>query len=124
MKNDVVPVEIRGILPANSGCAIFVGNDKKVFVIQVENTMGHVIGIGTIWEDKGLLVGAGSNNPQFTGINARRAYGQLRGTGPITVPVENTGGAGTRDGNSISLLTASKDLFNLLETPSLFLNSW
>jgi bifunctional DNase/RNase len=45
MKNDVVPVEIRGILPANSGCAIFVGNDKKVFVIQVENTMGHIIGM-------------------------------------------------------------------------------
>lgn len=45
MKNDVVPVEIRGILPANSGCAIFVGNDKKVFVIQVENSMGHVIGM-------------------------------------------------------------------------------
>jgi bifunctional DNase/RNase len=45
MKSDVVPVEIRGILPANSGCAIFVGNDKKVFVIQVENTMGHIIGM-------------------------------------------------------------------------------
>ena len=45
MKNDVIPVEIRGILPANSGCAIFVGNEKKVFVIQVENTMGHIIGM-------------------------------------------------------------------------------
>jgi bifunctional DNase/RNase len=45
MKNDVVPVEIRGILPANSGCAIFVGNEKKVFVIQVEHNMGAVIGM-------------------------------------------------------------------------------
>ncbi len=45
MKNDVVPIEIRGILPANSGCAVFVGNDEKVFVIQVENTMGAVIGM-------------------------------------------------------------------------------
>ena len=45
MKNDVVPVEIRGILPANSGCAIFVGNDKKVFVIQVEHNMGAIIGM-------------------------------------------------------------------------------
>jgi bifunctional DNase/RNase len=44
MKTEVVPVEIRGILPANSGCAIFVGNDKKVFVIQVENSMGSIIG--------------------------------------------------------------------------------
>lgn len=45
MKNDVVPIEIRGILPANSGCAIFVGNDEKVFVIQVEHNMGAVIGM-------------------------------------------------------------------------------
>lgn len=45
MKNEVVPVQIRGILPANSGCAIFVGNDEKVFVIQVEHNMGAVIGM-------------------------------------------------------------------------------
>jgi len=45
MKNEVVPVQIRGILPANSGCAIFVGNDEKVFVIQVEHNMGAIIGM-------------------------------------------------------------------------------
>jgi uncharacterized protein len=45
MKNDVVPVQIRGILPANSGCAVFVGNDEKVFVIQVEHNMGAIIGM-------------------------------------------------------------------------------
>ncbi len=44
MKNDVVPVEIRGILPANNGCAIFLGNAEKVFVIQIESSMGMVIG--------------------------------------------------------------------------------
>ena len=45
MKNDVVPVQIRGILPANSGCALFVGNDEKVFVINVEPQMGLIIGM-------------------------------------------------------------------------------
>ena len=45
MKSDVLPVEIRGILPANSGCAIFVGNSQKVFVIQVEHNMGVIIGM-------------------------------------------------------------------------------
>jgi bifunctional DNase/RNase len=45
MKSDVLPVEIRGILPAQSGCAIFVGNDTKVFVIQVEHNMGAIIGM-------------------------------------------------------------------------------
>jgi bifunctional DNase/RNase len=44
MKNDVIPVQIRGILPTNSsGCALFVGNDAKVFVINVEPAMGRVI---------------------------------------------------------------------------------
>jgi uncharacterized protein len=43
MKNDVVPIQIRGILPANSGCALFVGNDEKVFVINVEAQMGAII---------------------------------------------------------------------------------
>jgi hypothetical protein len=45
MKSDAVPVQIRGILPANSGCALFVGNDEKVFVINVEPQMGHIIGM-------------------------------------------------------------------------------
>ena len=45
MKNDAVQVQIRGILPANSGCAIFVGNDEKVFVINVEPQMGAIIGM-------------------------------------------------------------------------------
>jgi len=45
MKNDVVAVQIRGIMPANSGCALFVGNDEKVFVINVEPHMGAVIGM-------------------------------------------------------------------------------
>jgi len=36
-------VQVRGILPANSGAAIFLGNDEKVFIIQVETNMAQVI---------------------------------------------------------------------------------
>ena len=43
MKNDLVPVEIRGILPAGSAIAVFLGNDEKVFVIQMDPAMGPVI---------------------------------------------------------------------------------
>lgn len=32
-----------GVIPSPSGCAIFLGNDTKTFVIQVENNMGMVI---------------------------------------------------------------------------------
>jgi bifunctional DNase/RNase len=45
MKHEVIPVEIRGIVPSASGCAIFIGNDQKVFVIHVENNMAAVIGM-------------------------------------------------------------------------------
>jgi uncharacterized protein len=45
MKNDVLPVQIRGILPSNSGHALFIGNDEKVFVITVEAQMGLIIGM-------------------------------------------------------------------------------
>jgi bifunctional DNase/RNase len=45
MKKDVLPVQIRGLFPANQGVALFIGNDEKVFVIQVEHNMGAVIGM-------------------------------------------------------------------------------
>jgi hypothetical protein len=62
--------------------------------------MGHVIGMGTIWEDKGLLVGAGTINPVFTGGNAMREFAALiEADEPTPVPVANTGGPGTRDGH-------------------------
>lgn len=63
----------------------------------ITHEMGHVIGIGTIWSRKGVLTGAGTSNPRFTGTNAKKEYGILKGTGPLAVPVENSGGAGTRD---------------------------
>jgi Leishmanolysin len=70
-------------------------NGTLVDVITHE--MGHVIGIGTVWDRKGLLAGAGTANPTFKGSNAKREYGVLKGGGPLAVPVENGGGAGTRD---------------------------
>ncbi|WP_299484864.1 leishmanolysin-related zinc metalloendopeptidase [Acaryochloris sp. IP29b_bin.137] len=64
--------------------------------------VGHVLGFGTLWEQKGLLQGVGTNNPRFTGVNAMREFAALIGLNkaiPIPIPVENIGGAGTRDGH-------------------------
>jgi Leishmanolysin len=58
-----------------------------------------VLGIGTIWTNKSLLKGANTNNPTFRGKAAMAEFGMLRGSGPKPVPVENTGGPGTRDGH-------------------------
>ena len=44
MNADVTLVQIRGIVPAHTGAAIFLGNDDKVFIIQVETNMAQVIG--------------------------------------------------------------------------------
>jgi Leishmanolysin len=65
----------------------------------ITHEMGHVIGIGTVWDLKGLLAGAGTSNPTFTGTGAKREYGVLKRTKPLPVPVENSGGPGTRDGH-------------------------
>lgn len=62
----------------------------------ITHEMGHVIGIGTIWGRKGVLAGAGSANPTFTGLACRHAFRVLGGTSD-PVPVENQGGGGTRD---------------------------
>ena len=62
--------------------------------------MGHVLGFGTLWARMSLIVGTGTVNPTFVGANAMREYAVLtsRPT-PTPVPVENTGGPGTRDGH-------------------------
>jgi hypothetical protein len=62
--------------------------------------MGHVLGIGTIWDRKGLLEGAGSPNPVFDGEHASREYSDLAGFEQSTpIPVANRGGPGSRDGH-------------------------
>jgi len=63
----------------------------------ITHEMGHVLGIGTIWTMKNLLSGASGSNPVFTGATAKKEYGVLKGTGPAVVPVENTGGPGTKN---------------------------
>ena len=60
--------------------------------------MGHVLGIGTLWDTKNLLNITDPADPKYTGINGLREYRTLVGDPAATgVPVENTGGAGTAD---------------------------
>ena len=65
----------------------------------IVHEMGHVLGIGTIWRNKGLLTGAGTNDPRFTGAGATAEYNRIFGRNESSVPVANTGGQGTRDGH-------------------------
>ncbi len=73
---------------------------EGTFQSVILHEMGHVIGLGTLWEQLGLLRGAGTNNPTFTGAAAQEVYGELAGDArPLPVPVANTGGLGTREGH-------------------------
>ena len=76
-----------------------------VLLDVITHEMGHVIGIGTLWEAHGLIDPADPSapdalvNPVFTGSAAAAEYGTLTGGDPQPVPVENQGGAGTARGH-------------------------
>ncbi|MFI6094379.1 leishmanolysin-related zinc metalloendopeptidase [Lentzea sp. NPDC051213] len=63
----------------------------------ITHEMGHVLGIGTMWAEMGLIQDIGTDNPLFTGRLAMIEYGHLRGGLAEMVPVENVGGEGSRD---------------------------
>jgi hypothetical protein len=63
----------------------------------IAHEIAHVLGFGTLWEAMGLLTGAGTADPRFTGPRAVAEYQALGGT--ADVPVEAQGGEGTRDGH-------------------------
>ena len=43
MKADVVAVAVKGLMPTANGCAVFLGDDSKTFVIYVDHAIGNVI---------------------------------------------------------------------------------
>ncbi|MEO0509889.1 MAG: bifunctional nuclease family protein [Verrucomicrobiota bacterium] len=43
MDNQVVPVVVKGVMPTSNGCAVFLGNDDKTFVIYVDQGIGEAI---------------------------------------------------------------------------------
>lgn len=43
MKNDVVEVTVKGVMPTGNGCAVFLGNEEKNFVIYVDSGVGNAI---------------------------------------------------------------------------------
>jgi len=60
--------------------------------------MGHVLGFGTVWEDRNLVVDRTTPDPIFVGTQALALWPTLTlGHVGRAVPVENTGGPGTAD---------------------------
>lgn len=66
----------------------------------IRHEMGHVIGLGALWDLFELLAGEKTSDPHFTGTRAIQAFDRIGGvnlTSRSKVPVENSGGSGTRD---------------------------
>lgn len=67
--------------------------------------MGHVLGIGTLWESRGFLRNKSNGNSAidtyFNGERAIAAFDAAGGAGYVgnKVPVANTGGTGSADGH-------------------------
>lgn len=89
----------RGIMEFDSADLQRMEDDGELIDVIIHE-MGHVLGIGTLWSNLGLIRGSGTNNPEFNGANAMREYATLKNfTNPAFVPIANTGGAGTREGH-------------------------
>ena len=43
MNKTVIEVQVRAVLPTSGGCAVFLGNSEKVFIIYVDQTVGSAI---------------------------------------------------------------------------------
>jgi hypothetical protein len=67
----------------------------------VLHEMLHVVGFGTLWDDKSYFTGAGTSDPRFLGPRAISGCNDAGGAALCAsgVPVENVGGPGSADGH-------------------------
>ena len=81
--------------------------------------MGHVLGIGSIWEQLGLVVGADTVDPRFIGPQAVAEFNSVFGANETGVPIEgdpNTG-PGTRDGHWSELVFDNELMTGFINPP-------
>jgi hypothetical protein len=67
--------------------------------LVILHEMLHVVGFGSIWTNRGLLSGSATTDPFFTGTQAIASFNAIGGNAFVgnRVPVEGTGGPGTRN---------------------------
>jgi hypothetical protein len=102
------PCLVRGPLPNRQtaiGIMKFDADDvdnmlaRGILTDVIQHEMLHAVGIGTLWTTYGVLAGAGTSQSRFTGAMGVGGCIAVGGTPvcPGSVPVENSGGAGTAD---------------------------
>lgn len=43
MSKDAIPVTVKGVMPTTNGCAVFLGDTQKTFLIYVDQSVGSAI---------------------------------------------------------------------------------
>ena len=79
------------------------GSEQDILDVIIHE-MGHALGIGSLWQQNGLLQRVSARGPlQYVGANARRAFAIEAGVAGLGrtafVPVEQQGGPGTALGH-------------------------
>ncbi len=71
--------------------------NSEDFRSTVLHEMGHVLGFGTLWDNRDdLVAGENTSTPTYIGANALREYNRIFGGNETGVPLESGGGPGTR----------------------------
>ena len=102
MPNTVVKTEVKAVIPAGGGCAVFLGKEEKVFIIYIDQMVGAAI--TTLNGRSGILAshldfgdprrGWDFRSPGRGGINFEeivRALNQINYDGPLSVEWEDCG---------------------------------
>jgi hypothetical protein len=90
---------LEGIAPSGDPMDVTALLANNTFSAVVLHEMAHVLGFGTLWNTtsiggtRNVTQGQGTGNPRFTGARAVAEWSRLGGLS--SVPLENTGGAGT-----------------------------
>lgn len=98
------------ILTVSDGAARFnvhpdaVGGAGLLNAATIRHEMGHILGIGTLWDTSGIGGGAfksvySNNTGMYTGANALAAYNEEFGQAAAFIPIELDGGPGTANGH-------------------------
>lgn len=76
----------------------------------VLHEMAHALGFGTIWQQLGLLQGAGTDDPRFLGPAATAEYRSIFNTTETSVPVTGTSDSKVTPGGTVTPGTGSVDV--------------
>ncbi len=92
-------IPIKGIMKFDSSDLTRL-QEKGELEDVILHEMFHVLGSGTLWQHKKLLIGHEGNDPQYIGKNALDEYHILKGhQNETSIPVANRGGPGTKNGH-------------------------